>query len=285
MDTPVSRNENRPHVIWGGLLILLGVLSLVEVFFDLKLLLWAGIMGVAGLGFLGLYLSTRREPALLIPVYICWAVGGLLLVIALNILQDAAIAYYVLTAIAFPFIVGWLLNRHNWGLLIPAYVLLAVCGVVFLSERRLIPGEFIATYILSAIALPFLIGWATNPKERWGLLIPAYVLLAVGAMVGLIGLNVLRELLIPSYIMFAIAVPFLYVFVRSPQNWWALIPGGIMSVIGLGFLLSAEAVRYVVPVAFILGGLVLIGWQFVGRRESVAAPLPVSGPEADKPRE
>src|SRR5574341_84653 len=232
MDTPVSRNENRPHVIWGGLLILLGVLSLVEVFFDLKLLLWAGIMGVAGLGFLGLYLSTRREPALLIPVYICWAVGGLLLVIALNILQDAAIAYYVLTAIAFPFIVGWLLNRHNWGLLIPAYVLLAVC-----------------------------------------------------AMVGLIGLNVLRELLIPSYIMFAIAVPFLYVFVRSPQNWWALIPGGIMSVIGLGFLLSAEAVRYVVPVAFILGGLVLIGWQFVGRRESVAAPLPVSGPEADKPRE
>src|SRR5574341_1995145 len=159
MDTPVSRNENRPHVIWGGLLILLGVLSLVEVFFDLKLLLWAGIMGVAGLGFLGLYLSTRREPALLIPVYICWAVGGLLLVIALNILQDAVIAFFVLTAIAFPFIVGWLLNRHNWGLLIPAYVLLAVGGVVLLSGRRVMRGELIATYILSAIALPFLIGW------------------------------------------------------------------------------------------------------------------------------
>jgi threonine/homoserine/homoserine lactone efflux protein len=65
----------------------------------------------------------------------------------------------------------------------------------------------------------------------------------VGVMVGLIGLGVLDDLLIPTYVMFAIAIPFFVVYARDTKQWWALIPGGIMVVIGLSFLVAEAMFR------------------------------------------
>ena len=72
----------------------------------------------------------------------------------------------------------YLRDRSEWWPLIPAYALWAVAGLLALVELNVLDGEFLATYVLSAIALPFLVVYLQN-RAQWWALIPAYVLLAV----------------------------------------------------------------------------------------------------------
>jgi hypothetical protein len=100
-------------------------------------------------------------------------------------------------------------------------------------------------------------------------------LLAIGVMVGLLGLGVLTDLLVPAYVMLAIAIPFFVVYVRNPKQWWALIPGGILAAIGLSFLIAEAAVQYVAPVALVIVGVWILVRQFA-RKEPASL-------EADPP--
>jgi hypothetical protein len=86
--------------------------------------------------------------------------------------------------------------------------------------------------------------------------------LAVGVMIGLIEAGVLDDLLVPAYVMFAITIPFFVVYARDRKQRWPLIPGGIMAVIGLSFLLAEAAVEYVAAAALILVGVWLMVRQF-----------------------
>jgi len=196
-------------MIWGGLLILVGVALLVEAYIDLSAWVWVALLIVAGFIAFGVYLTDRSEWALLIPAYVMWAIALLVALIELNVLRDESVATFVLAVIALPFL------------------------AVFLRDRA-----------------------------QWWLLIPAYALLVIGVMVGLIGAGVLDDLLVPAYIMFAIAIPFLVVYARDRNLWWSLIPGGIMAVIGLSFLLAEAAIEYVAAVALILVGVWLLVRQF-----------------------
>jgi hypothetical protein len=196
-------------MIWGGLLILVGVALLVEAYIDLSAWVWVAILIVAGFIAFGVYLTDRSEWALLIPAYVMWAIALLVTLIELNVLRDESVATFVLAVIALPFL------------------------AVFLRDRA-----------------------------QWWLLIPAYALLAIGVMVGLIGAGVLDDLLVPAYVMFAIAIPFLVVYARDRKLWWSLIPGGIMAVIGLSFLLAEAAIEYVAAAALILVGVWLLVRQF-----------------------
>lgn len=206
-------------VVWGGLLILFGVVGLVATFVDLTTWIWIIILAFAGLGAFTVYLMDRSAWWVLIPAYVLWAVALMVALITLNILQDDLVAMYVLAAIAFPFVVAFLRDRKQWGLLIPAYVLLAVGVMVVFLER-----------------------------------------------------GILSDLLVPAYVMFAIAIPFFVVYARDPKKWWPLIPGGIMAVIGISFLIAEASVEYVVPVVLILAGVWILVRQFT-RASDVPAPV------------
>ncbi len=273
----------RQELVWGGLLIVFGVVGLLETYTDLTEWVWVAILAATGLAVFGVYLTDRSQWGILIPAYVLWAVAGLIALITLNVLRDQSVATYVLTAIALPFLVAFLRDRKRWGLLIPAYVLLAVGVMVGLIGARVLEDESIATYVLTAIALPFLVVFLRNRAQRWAL-IPAYGLLVIGVMVGLIGQGVLDELLIPAYIMFVIATPFLVVYARNPKQGWALIPGGAMAVIGLSFLVAeflvAEAaVQYVAPAALILAGVWVLARQFTRKEPGTPAASAQTGPE------
>jgi hypothetical protein len=215
----MKTESNKQGIVWGGFLILFGVLGLVEVYTDLTAWAWVAILAAAGLGIFGIYLT----------------------------------------------------ERSDWGLLIPAYVMEAIATLVALIELDALRDEFIATFVLTAIALPFLVGYWRN-REQWGLLIPAYVLLAVGVMVGLLERGILNDLLVPAYVMFAIAIPFFVVYGRNPQQWWALIPGGIMAVIGLSFLIAEATIGYVVPIVLILAGIWILVRQNIHRESHADKP-------------
>jgi hypothetical protein len=206
-------NTNSKHgLVWGGLLILFGVISLLESFTNFGPWVWVAVLAAAGLGIYAFYAQERTEKWMLIPSYVLLVIAGLVALITLNILRDEAIATYVLWAIGMPFLVAFLLDR-----------------------------------------------------AQWYFLIPAYVLFAVGLMVGLIGLRILDDLLIPAYIMFAIAIPFFVTYSRDTTQWWPLIPGGIMAIIGLSFLIAEASVQYVVPVALIIAGIWVLARQFTNR--------------------
>jgi hypothetical protein len=205
-------------------------MALVEAYTDLTAWVWVAILAAAGLVVFGVYLTDRSERGLLIPAYVLWAVAGLIALIELDILRD----------------------------------------------------ESVATYVLAAIALPFLVAFLRD-RSRWGLLIPAYVLLAVGVMIGLLGGGVLSDLLIPAYVLFAIAIPFFVVYARDPKQWWPLIPGGILAVIGLIFLIAEAAVQYVGPAVLLLVGVWILVRVFTRREPTALETPPPTSPEVDEP--
>jgi hypothetical protein len=219
-------SQTKQTLTWGGLLIFFGVMGLAQTVADLNEWAWVALLSLAGLIILGVYLTDRSEWALLIPVYVMWTVAGLIALITLDVLRDEAIATYVLTAIALPFL------------------------IVFLRDR----------------------------SQQWALT-PAYVLLAVGIMVGLIGAGVLNDLLIPSYVMFAIAIPFLVVFARNPKQWWPLIPGGILAMIGASFLVAEAALEYILPVSLIIAGIWIVARQWL--REEVTESNSAASEESE----
>jgi hypothetical protein len=176
----------------------------------------------------------------------------------------------------------YLTDRSDWGLLIPTYVMWVIAAMVALITLDVLRDEAIATYVLWAIALPFLVVYLRN-REQWWALIPAYVLLAVGLMVALIGVGVLDDLLIPSYVMFAIAVPFFVVYTRNTKNWWALIPGGIMAVIGISFLIAEAQFQYIVAIVLIVGGVWILARQFIRRGSTGPAEEAPTAVEAEEP--
>ena len=272
-----SKNQ---ALVWGSLLIIFGVVGLVESFTDLSTWAWVAILAATGLGIFGIYLRDRSEWWPLIPAYALWVVAGLLALVELNVLRGEFLAAYVLSAIALPFITVFLRDRSQWWALIPAYVLLAVAAMILLGETVLLPDAFEATFVLTAIALPFLVVYVRN-RTQWWPLIPAYVLLSIGVMIPLEELGVLSDFLIPAYVMFVIAIPFFIVYFRNPKQWWPLIPGGIMAAIGLSFLL-AEAFQYVFPALVILVGFWVLIRSFT-RKESLGdePSLPAEVVESD----
>ena len=268
-----SRNRS---LVWGTLLILLGAALLIEVYVALSAWAWVAILAVAGVAVYGIYRMDPSQKALFFVAYALWAVALLVALITLNVLRDEAIATYVLAAIALPFVVVYARDREQWWALIPACVLLAVAVMVALIELDILRDEAIATFVLAAIALPFVVVYALD-RERWWALIPAYVLLAVGVMVGLIGLGVLDDLLIPAYIMFMVAIPFLVVYLRNRDLWWLLVPGVILAIIGLAFLLAEGAVQYIAPAALLVVGAWMILRQFTRKEpggSEIDGPLP-----------
>ena len=208
------------------------------------------------------------------------AIGGLLAVVAWNLLVDDAIATYVLLAIALPFVAVYLRDHRQWWALIPAYVMFVIALIILFSETAGLPDYLVGTLVLVSIGLPFLVIYLLD-RTRWWALIPAYAMFSISVVVPLDELGV-NEMLIPAYVMFAVAVPFLYVYLRDRTNWWALIPGGIMTLIGAIMLLSVQAAEYLVPIAIILAGVWILGRGFLGgSKKQLESPAQESA-EADQ---
>jgi hypothetical protein len=164
-------------------------------------------------------------------------------------------------------------------MLLAAYVLWAIAVLVALVTLDVLHDEAVAFYVLLVIALPFFAVYLRDRALQWAL-IPAYVLLAIAVMVGLIGLGVLDDLLVPAYVLLAIALPFFVIYVRDRRYWWPLIPGGILAVIGLGFLVAGAA--YIGALVLVLIGVGLLVRAFVRRKPASGGPTP-TGTETQAP--
>ncbi len=144
--------------------------------------------------------------------------------------QTKAIAFAVAGAV---FFVCYLVNGlRKWGWLFPILFCAAMSLTIWMSMNNMEDTPWIGLPILASIALPFYVGFALKPKNRW-LLIPAFIL----TMIMIISMSTDSDYE-GVVVMFTFSLPFFAVYFWSTKNWWAFIPAGIFASIGLVALLE-----------------------------------------------
>lgn len=253
-------NVNKSSLFWGVLLIGAGALALADRFGyiqDFSPSVWILIFGaISLLGFVSYATSGWKQWGWLFPAGVF---GGLALIIALatNNVGTAAVASPLFFGLMLPFAAAYLTDRtRNWWALIPGGVMLFLALVTLMVDT--VGGEWVGAMFLLLFGLAFLAVFFNNRTRTWALIV-AYVfgvlsiapmLAAGGEMAAYFG----------SVFLFAVALPFYLLYFRSAENWWAIIPAGVLSVVGVvatlaiaGLINDSSSGGYVN--AFLMGGL------------------------------
>jgi hypothetical protein len=191
--------------------------------------------------------------------------GALLLLSQLGLiaLRGSTVGSLLLIGGAAFFFTLWLNDTSEWWPTIPGGVMLA-WGVSGLLATFGFPGWLLPLVGFAGSALPFIYIFATDRADNWWALIPGGILALMGVAV------TLGELVggdwVAAFVLWAIALAFVLVFVADRRNWWALIPAGVMTVVGLSVSPLASSMSLLLPGALIVIGLVLVlrvllGWR------------------------
>lgn len=174
-----------PRLLWGLLLIALGLLFLVQTLDLIPAdfsLLWVVIFGLGGLAFLYVYANGRENWWALIPGFTLLGLATMILISELVPDSGEWAGAIFLGAIGFSFVVIYFTNRDMWWAIIPAGTLLSVAAIVLLTP--LIGGQAGGLLFLG-LALTFLLVAIVPTPEgqmRWAW-IPAVILFALGLLV------------------------------------------------------------------------------------------------------
>lgn len=154
------------------------------------------------------------------------------------------------------------MQRSRWAILW-AVVLILGGGFLLAQNLHLIGQQFqpsIWTVLLGGLGLLFLLDAIITLGEDWWAFIPGCVLLGVAATIWL-GQQDIKGEWIGSLMLFSVALPFLLIYViKRGAFWWALIPGGILTVIAVIPILTLGApgevigtfVMWVIAIAFFI---------------------------------
>lgn len=176
----MTGDSGRSSRLIGGIaLILLGLLYIVTNTINAawEIWLWIVFFGAAAVGLGWVYRQSQEGWAAIVG-YVAGALAVLLFVVEVINPAGQFVPVMVLLLIAIPFVFAWNRSRQQWGLLVPAYVMVAIIPVLFLgdgaSADRLVPA-----YVLAVIGLPFVVVYLV--QRRWPILIPAVVMFALAA--------------------------------------------------------------------------------------------------------
>ena len=144
--------------------------------------------------------------------------------------------------------------------------LLVVLGLVLLV---LLPAGVAGEAVPLLVGVGFLIAYAVT--RSYGFLIPGGILtgLGVGVLVTATGGPDGAPVLGLGLGFLAIAGVDRLARRAAPGAWWPLIPGSILTLIGISTLPGTQQLmRYLIPAGFVAGGL----WLILGRRPRPAPP-------------
>ncbi len=219
-------------IIWGIIFLFLAGLTLAclggYVPFDrfagwLSVFIFAFLSGVS---FLSYFLSGTRHWTWLFPALI-FAALALNAAGVFSAYATPIVAFPFLLSLAIPCYVGYFINRKQWGLLIPAWLLTILAFVPALMG--IVNETLLIAMILYSISLPFLVGCLTTSDCKWTQFIAAFF--------SFIGVFYIAESIIhgaiwgPAILLFC-SIPFYVLSSRSNKNRWALIPAGILTSVG-----------------------------------------------------
>ena len=250
----LDRSKNWWALIPGGVMLFLALVLLMA---DNVRGEWIGSMFLFMISFpfLIVYLNNRETN--------WWALipGGVLLflslIVALSTSVDGEwIGALFLFGIALSFFVVYLNNRtRNWWALIPAGVMFFLSLIVVLSTS--VRGEWIGALFLFAVGLSFLVVYLNNRARQWALLV-AYILFVLSVAPAMASFRGDVPAYYGSVFLLAVALPFFVVYFRSADNWWAIIPAGVMTTLAVvatlgiaGWIRDTDAIGLTI----LMGGL------------------------------
>jgi len=253
-------NINKSSLFWGLLLIIGGGAALAQQFGYLDQLpdsAWMWVFAIISLVALISYLASGlKEWGWLFPAGVF---GGLAVIIgmAVNHVESAAIGSPLFFGLLVPFLAAYLTDRaRNWWALIPGAVMFFLAMVTLLVDT--VGGEWIGSMFLFLIALSFFVVYMSNHSRTWALLV-AYIMFVLSIAPAMASGGDLAAYYGPVFL-FAIALPFFVLYFRTDQNWWAVIPAGVMTVLALiagaaiaGWIRNEEQGGY--ANALLMGGL------------------------------
>lgn len=185
--------------------------------------------------------------------------GLFLLLVNFDILGDLSGTVWGLVFVAggLAFVALYLGNRQQWWPIIPGLTLVGI-GLLILLSTTGVDKNWLPSILFLCMGAAFLVVYANRPAANWWAIIPAGVM-------GSLAVVVVSEDLGGAVILLGLAVTFGLVYLQGAlrslhqQFWWALIPAGILGVIGL-FLLAGEVeqlawVGRLWPVVLILIGV------------------------------
>ena len=226
-------NVNKSSLFWGVLMIGGGLLALANQMGYIDALspqTWMIVFAaISVLALISYALGGWRQWALLFPA---GAFGGLALVIAFaeaNV-DSAAVASPLFFGLLIPFLAAYLTDRtRNWWALIPGGVMLFLALTTLLVDSA--GGEWVGALFLFMIALSFFVVYLTHRTYTWALLV-AYILAVLG-IAPLMSIGGRDAAYYGPIFLLAVALPFFYVYFRSSQYWWAIIPAGSVTTIAV----------------------------------------------------
>jgi hypothetical protein len=162
-------------------------------------------------------------------------VGVVLLLSQLQVivLREAMWGPLALLAGGVAFCALWLSNTQEWWPLIPGSIM-ACWGLATLLGLVGLPAWLVTLIGFLGCSLPFFyIFLKVGAQKGWWALIPGGILGAWG-LASVLGALAVPEALVTLVGFVGSALPFLFIFsLDRKENWWALIPGGIMALMGL----------------------------------------------------
>jgi hypothetical protein len=125
-------------------------------------------------------------------------------------------------------------DLKRWGRLMPACQFAAFTVMIGLSEAD-VHGSIIATPLFVGFAIPFAVALIADARKNYWAVMPLTVfsVLALGTALD----NFTDSTVLGALAAFIVAAPFCFVYFTQPKQWWALIPAGILSSIGVTALL------------------------------------------------
>jgi len=174
----MMKRRGRAPLVWGGLLIILGLLLLAENLgwlgnFDTPF--WSLALGAIALFFLVTYISDRTQWWALIPGLTLMGVAVAIFLAEEELVADHVVAAIVLVGVGLPFLLIFIFDRqHTWAL-IPALTMAGIALGVFLEGAGIIDGTAMAGFVLGGISLGFVSIFVIE-RQSWWVLIPAVII-------------------------------------------------------------------------------------------------------------
>lgn len=266
--------NNRSGLFWGILLIGAGALALAEQMGYMERLpeqIWVWVFALISLlGFVSYALSGWKQWGWLFPAGIF---GGLAVTagLAMAHVNGAAVGSPLFLGLLIPFGAAYLTDRsRNWWALIPGGVMLFLALTTLMVNS--FGGEWVGSLLLFMIALGFLIAYLNKRTRTWALLV-AYITAVLGVAPAMASSGPLVEYY-GAVFLFAVAVPFFVVYLRSQEKWWAIIPASVLTVLSAITLLATagwiKGVDQGGYVGALLAGGLAVGFAVIWLRHAKA---------------
>jgi signal transduction histidine kinase len=145
-------------------------------------------------------------------------------------------------------------GRLIWG------VALIAIGAFFLAQQLGLFGPLqlpFWAFAFGLLGVIFLFTFLTD-RQQWWALIPGCILLGLTLMIVNSENHFITDQQAGGLFLFSIGLPFLLIYLVDRRMWWALIPGGILSILALITFVSGGAVSGQVVAAIMLFGLAAV---------------------------